>query len=263
MKVSGSRYQTKMIAITREVSPSMSECELTHLPRVEIDIGIARSQHREYQKILTEIGCKVLTLPAEPDLPDSVFIEDTAVVLDELALITRPGAESRRPETHSVAQILQQYRKLAFIEEPGTLDGGDVLHIGETLFVGLSERSNTQGIDQLARIVAPHGYRVEGVELRGCLHLKSGVSVITPDRLLINPAWIETSYFKDMDLIEVDENEPHAASALYVAGSLIYRTSYPRTRHRIEERDITPRIIDFSEFAKAEGGLTCCSLIFT
>jgi dimethylargininase len=212
---------------------------------------------------LKEVGCEVITLPAEPDLPDSVFIEDTAIVLDELAIITRPGAASRRPETKSVAPILEKYRNLASIEAPGTLDGGDVLHIDKTIFVGRSARSNSQGFDQLKSIAEPYGYQVIGVEIRGCLHLKSGVNVIAPDTLLINLEWIDSNLFKKMKLIEVDEGEPHAASALFVADSLIYRASYPRTQERIEKQNIVPRIIDFSEFTKAEGGITCCSLIFT
>lgn len=252
-----------MIAIVRNISPSMNECELTHLQRVEIDLDIARSQHQEYVKVLTEFGCEVITLPAEPDLPDSVFIEDTAIVLDEFAIITRPGAESRRSEPESVIPILEKYRQLAFIEAPGTLDGGDVLHIGKTLYAGLSARSNPRGIEQLTQIAAQHGYNVETVEIRGCLHLKSGVSVIAPDTILINPNWVDVTKFKEMKFVEVDDDEPHAASAMFVVGNLIYRASYPRTRDRIERHGFNPRIIDFSEFAKAEGGLTCCSLIFT
>ncbi len=144
-----------LIAITREVSRSIAQCELTHLSRVQIDLELARSQHQHYQQALAELGCKVVSLAEQPDLPDSVFVEDIAIVLDECAVITRPGAESRRPETNSVASKLGEYRKLGFIEAPGTLDGGDVLRVDRTLYVGLSGRSNNAAVDQLRALIAP------------------------------------------------------------------------------------------------------------
>lgn len=240
----------------------MGRCELTYLPRVEIDIELARAQHREYEKALEAIGCKIVSLPAEPELPDSVFVEDTAVVLDEVAIITRPGAESRRPETASVAQALRDYRDLIFVQPPGTLDGGDVLKVGKTLYVGSSSRSNRSGMEQLTSAAAPFGYRVVPVPLSECLHLKSAVTQVGPDTLLIDRRLVDASFFPRMDVIDVDDREPLSANALLIGNQVVYSESFPRTRERLEARGIATRHIDVSEVEKAEGGVTCCSLIF-
>ncbi|MBU0490440.1 MAG: dimethylargininase [Chloroflexi bacterium] len=249
------------IAITREVSPAIGRCELTHLDRRPIDVTLAQAQHRQYEECLTALGCRVERLPAEPDLPDSVFVEDTAIVLDELAVITRPGAASRRPETASVARALASYRPLHHIQAPGTLDGGDVLRLGHTLFVGQSGRSNAVGIDQLRALLRPWGYRVEAVPVTGCLHLKSAVAQVAPNTLLINRDWVPDDLWADWDLIDVDPAEPFAANALLVGDGVIYPAAYPATRERLRERGIRVRPVDVSELIKAEGGVTCCSLI--
>jgi len=249
-------------AITREVSPSIQHCQLTHLTRKSIDVEAARLQHSQYQRCLAKLGCDVHCLPVEPDLPDSVFVEDTAVVLDELAVITRPGPESRRPETASVAKALKPHRELRPIESPGTIEGGDVMQIGKKLFVGLSGRTNAVGIEQLRAHVLPLGYTVEGVELKGCLHLKTAVCPVASNTLLINRAWIDTGAFADMELIDMDPSEPFGANALWVGQAVIYPLAYSATQKRMEDRGIIVATVDASELAKAEGGVTCCSLIF-
>ena len=251
-----------LIAITREVSPRIAECELTHLAREPIDVARARAQHHQYEKLLTELGCKLTRLPVEPELPDSVFAEDTAIVLDELAVITRPGAESRRAETNSVAGVLKPYRKLFHIEPPGTLDGGDVLHVGKAVYVGQSKRSNREGIEQLHRILANFGYRVVPVPLHDCLHLKSAVTQAAENTLLINRAWTDAAMFRGFRLIDVAPSEPFAANSLLVGNTVIYSEAFPKTRERLEVQGIRVRTVDASELAKAEGGVTCCSLIF-
>jgi len=248
---------TMLIAITRGVSPSIGRCELTHLPREPIDLVRARAQHRRYEEALASLGCEIHRLPAEPTMPDSVFVEDTAVVLDELAIITRPGAASR-----TVAEALRPYRRLFQIEPPGTLDGGDVLRIGKMVFVGLSRRTDRAGIEQLRDLLDPFGYVVKGVRVKGCLHLKSAVTQVAEETLLINPAWVNAGAFGAMELIEVDPSEPFAANALLVGETAVYPAAYPRTVERLGAHGIRVRIIDISELAKAEGGVTCCSLIF-
>ena len=251
-----------LIAITREVSPRIAECELTHLAREPIDVARARVQHHQYEELLTELGCKLTRLPAEPELPDSVFVEDTVIVLDELAVITRPGAESRRAETASVADALKPYRKLVYIQAPATLDGGDVLRLEKTLYVGLSQRSNREGIEQLHRILANFGYRVVPVPLHDCLHLKSAVTQVADKTLLINREWVDDRVLDFFKLIDVDSSEPFAANALLLGNTVIYPEAFSKTRKRLEAQGIDVQMANVSELAKAEGGVTCCSLIF-
>ena len=250
------------IAITRAVSPALARCELTHLERTNIDLELAAAQHRQYVETLVALGCEVHQLPAEPDLPDSVFVEDTAVVLDELAIITRPGAASRQPETVSMAAALAPYRPLRHITAPGTIDGGDVLRVGNRLFIGLSGRSNQAGLAQMRALLEPSGYSVSGVPVRGCLHLKTAVTQVAPTTLLCNPAWIDAQVFRDYELIEVDESEPFGSNALLVNETIIYADHFPATRRRLEQRGLKVITVPASELAKAEGGVTCGSLIF-
>ncbi|MDD3642289.1 MAG: dimethylargininase [Candidatus Krumholzibacteria bacterium] len=257
------KRKRRMIALTRPVSPSIVRCELTHLARESIDFGLAVGQHGEYESVLADLGCDVRRLPAEPDLPDSVFVEDAAIVLDECAIITRPGAQSRRPETPSVAAALEAYRSLLHrIEEPGTLDGGDLLTVGRTIYAGLSSRSDAGVIEQLRFAAGRYGYRVKPVAVSRCLHLKSAATRVGPGTLLVNRRWVDASLFGEMELIDVDPAEPMAANALLVGGSVVYPAAFPLTRERLEKRGILVRTVDLTELAKAEGAATCCSLIF-
>ena len=251
-----------LTAITRAVSPAIVNCELSFIPRQPIDLQIAREQHRTYEQLLEKLGASVLTLPAEPALPDSMFVEDPAIVLDELAVIFPLGTESRRPEAASLAQAISKFRKLEYIALPGTMEGGDILHIGRKLFVGLTKRSNDEGIRQLAAILAPHQYEVVAVSVTGCLHLKSAVTCLGRDVLLANRAWFDPAPFSVYDWIDADPAEPHAANALALGGTIIFPASFPRTRARIEARGFHVTPLDISELQKAESGLTCSSLIF-
>lgn len=249
------------IAITRKISPAIGNCELTHLPRRSIDLALAEQQHFAYENCLESIGCKVLSLPAEPALADSVFVEDVALVFPELALITRPGAESRRAEAESLTAALRPHRSLHFITAPATIDGGDVMRIGKKLYVGQSTRTNSQALEQLCAIVGPLGYEVLGVNVAGCLHLKSAVSQVSEDTVLINPNWVDAVVFRPLHSICVALAEPFAANALLVGETVIYPSAFPETRRRLEEHGIPLAVIDVSELAKAEGAVTCCSLI--
>ena len=251
-----------LIAITREVSPAIERCELTHLARSPIDVGLARRQHDAYEQCLVEAGCTVRRLPAGDDMPDSVFIEDTSVVFDELAIVTRPGAASRRVETPVVAEALRKFRTIHCIEAPATLDGGDVLVVGRTVFVGRSGRTNDAGIEQMRRILQPFGYTTCGVDVRGCLHLKSAVTTVGDGRLLLNPEWVQPSDFAAFPVVSVDPTEPFGANALRVGDRLIYSAAFPQTRCRLERCGLNVVTVDVSETAKAEGGVTCCSLVF-
>ncbi len=252
-----------LTAITRELNAAIGNCELTFLPRVEIDAALALRQHQQYETELSALGCEVVTVPTKPGLADSVFIEDTAIVLDEIAVMCRPGTKSRRPEVAGVEDVLRQYRTIASIQSPGTLDGGDLLRIGKVIYAGLSTRSNQSGIEQLRRIVADYGFSVETVESTKCLHLKSAVSEVAPGLLLINSDWISRSAFKDCELIDVDTEEAHTANALRLGRHLIYPSSFPRTLEKLVARGIEVIPVDLSELQKAEGAVTCCSLIIT
>jgi len=251
------------IAITRRVSPAFARCELTHLARTPIDLRRAAEQHERYEECLRGLGCEVLSLAAEPELPDSVFVEDAALVLEEAAVLTRPGAESRRGETESLARALAPYRKLLRIEAPGTLDGGDVLRLGRRLYAGRTSRSNREGIAQLATLVAPYGYTVVPVEVRGCLHLKTAVTQVAENTLLINSRMVERASFGAAEFVEVDPGEPHAGNALLLDQTVVYPAANEKTRRRLEERGIKVAALDVSEVLKAEGGVTCCSLVFS
>lgn len=255
------RGATAFIALVRRVSERLAQCELMQLERVPIDAARAVRQHEAYVEALASLGARIEWLPALPEHPDGVFVEDTAVVLPELAVITRPGAASRQAEVDSTARVLAQYRPLQRIVAPGTLDGGDVLRLGGTLFVGLSARTNRAGVEQLQAAVSGHGYAVRGLPLQGCLHLKSAVSALGADRVLINPHWLDPEAFADCEIIEVDEAEPAAANVLTVSGTTLVSSRYPRTAARLRAAGVEVRVLEVDELHKAEAGLTCMSLI--
>ena len=250
-----------MIAFTREVSPAIERCELTHLPRVPIDLHRAREQHAAFERTLESLGCDVRRLPPNPDLPDAVFVQDTAIVLNEIAVLARPGAVSRRPEVTSVAEALAAHRPLRSIEAPGTLDGGDIVRLARDVFVGQTARTNADGVRQLRNLLRPFGYTVHGMAVTGCLHLQSAVTPIADRGLLVNRAWIDPALFGDVEVIDIDPSEPFAANALRVGDDVVYPTGFPRTRARLAALGLQVVDVDLSELAKAEAGVTCCCLL--
>ena len=249
------------LAITRAVSPSLANCELTYVQREPIDYPRAVAQHRAYADLLRQLGLTVVELAADPALPDCCFVEDIAVVLDEVAVLTRPGAPSRRGETAAVASALQAYRPLVHLEAPARIDGGDVLVLGKRILVGLSNRTDAAGLRAFDEAVRPHGYTVEPVAMQGCLHLKTAVTAAAPGLLLVNPEWIEAAPLRGLDQVTVDAAEPWAANVVSVAGSVIAAAGFPRTADRLRARGLDVRTVDVSEFQKAEGGVTCKSLL--
>ena len=251
-----------LTAITRQVSPALAACELSFIPRQSIDLRVAREQHHAYEQLLSGLGAHVVSLPAEPELPDSMFVEDPALVLDELAIIFPLGTETRRREAASIAAALSPFRTIAHVQLPGTIEGGDILRLGQKLFVGLTARSNAAGIAQLATLVAPYNYEVVGVPVTGCLHLKSAVTSLGNDTLLANRAWFDSSFFDGFEWVDVDPAEPHAGNALALSGTIIFPASFEHTRARIAARGFHVTSLDISELQKAESGLTCSSLLF-
>jgi len=249
-------------AITRAVSPAIGRCELHLLPRVAIDLARAEAQHQAYERCLEELGLAVTSLPAEPDLPDSVFVEDPAVVLDEVAVMTRMGALSRRPESAGLAEALRPYRPLRWMEEPATLEGGDVLRAGRCLFVGVSARSNAAGIEHLRAATREFGYRVTPVKIRGCLHLKSACTLLDAETIVANREMLDMEPLADFRVIDVAAEEPWAGNTLAIDGVVLIPESYPRTADKLAQAGYRVRTLDISELMKAEAGLTCSSLIF-
>ena len=248
------------IALTRAVSPSLAACELTYLARSPIDVRLAEAQHAEYERALAMCGWEVRRLPAGADMPDAVFIEDTAIVLDEIAILTRPGAPSRQTEVEAVAAALAGLRPLARVSATGTIDGGDVLVVGRSIFIGCSSRTNLEAIEEVRRLTAPHGYRVTPVAVAGYLHLKSAVTSVSDKTLLVNPHWAPAEV-RAFDCIEIHPDEPHAANVVRTGQRLLAAAAHPRTRERLETRGFAVMAVDVSELAKAEGALTCCSLL--
>jgi dimethylargininase len=235
---------------------------LTHLERQSIDLERARSQHRAYCTALVELGCRIREIEELPDYPDSVFVEDSALVFDELAILTRPGAESRRGEVQSVAEALSPYRTIERITAPATLDGGDVIVVGSLVLVGRTSRTSSTAIGQLETLLHPHGYQVIEIEVTGCLHLKTAATAIAEDALLVNPEWVDVADFGALETVSIDPREPFAANSVRIASGLLYSSCYPHTLDRLKALGLDPELVDASELSKAEGALSCCSLIF-
>jgi dimethylargininase len=245
----------------RGVPPTLARCELSFREREPIDLERALAQHAAYAALLRSLGLEVLELPADPAFPDCCFVEDVAVVLDEVALLTRPGAPSRRGELAAVEAALARYRPIETTLAPATLDGGDVLRVGHTLYVGRSARTNEAGIARLAALAEPLGYRVVPVAVTGCLHLKSAVTALDQERVLVNRAWLDRAAFRGLELVDVAPEEPGAANVLRVAGLVIAHAGFPRTLERIAALGYAIRPLDVSEFLKAEAAVTCKSLL--
>ena len=252
-------------AFTRAVSPKLAECELTHLDRVAIDPRVAELQHAAYEQALAEAGFDLIRLPDLPDHPDAVFVEDNALLLGGHAVILRPGAASRASETPSTAAGLEPHFEVHRLQT-GFADGGDVLRIGQTIYVGRSTRTDAIGIAELGRIATPLGFRVIEASLRDCLHLKTGATLAGRDAsgtpvLLFNPRCIDPAQFTGVEPLAVDEHEPAAANCLRVGEKLILPAGNPRTAEALRTRGFEVIEIDVSEPQKAESGVTCMSLI--
>lgn len=249
------------IAITRDVARSIVRCELTFLDREPIDFERADAQHRAYVDRLEAAGLEVVRLPADEGCPDCCFVEDAAVVLDEVAVVTMPGAASRRAELGPVEEALRRFRRCERVALPATIDGGDVLQVGRRLFVGLTQRTNREGVEALRSLVAPHGCEVAGVPVPGCLHLKSGVTALDDETLIVNPAWVDPASFPGFRVVTVAAGEDGAANVLRVRGEVWMHAGFVRTRAAVEALGHRVVAVDVSEFLKAEAGLTCKSIL--
>jgi dimethylargininase len=245
----------------RGVPASLLHCELTHLERQPIDLDRAEAQHAAYVGLLRSLGLEVVELPPDAAFPDCCFVEDVAVVLDEVALLAMPGAPSRRGESEAVAEALGRFRALERTVLPATLEGGDVLRVGRTLFVGRSARTNAAGVARLGEVAGARGYRVVPVDVSACLHLKSAVTALDDHRILASPRWIDLSAFQGLEIVPVADDEPGAANVLRVREAVVAHPGFPRTLERVAALGYDVRPLDVSEFLKAEAALTCKSLL--
>jgi dimethylargininase len=250
------------MAITHLPSPRMEEYEHTYVGAQAIDLDVALRQHTGYCDALRACGAEVTVLDVNRDMPDCVFVEDTALVLDEIAIMTSPGALSRRDEPLAIETALRPYRSIEHIRLPGTIDGGDIVVSGHAIYVGASTRTNAAGIDALRAIVAPFGYTVTAVPVTGCLHLKTACSALPDGRFLVNPAWIDVAPLPPGSLLPVPASEPWAGDVLVIGERIISADAFPRTAELLERAGWEVVPVRVSEFAKAEGGVTCLSLVF-
>jgi dimethylargininase len=249
-------------ALINRPSAALSDCELTFLERRAIDVGRARRQHAAYAEALRASGVHVDALRVNTRCPDGVFVEDVAVILDELAVIASPGSPSRRVETFAMGQAISKYRGTAAIAPPATLEGGDVLRVGRTLFVGLSARTNREGVEAFRAIVGPLGYSVIPIDVHGCLHLKTCITALDDETCLLNRRWLNVTPFEGLRLIDVALREPWAANVLRLPSGLLMNAACPETVESVRKLGYPVRVLDISEFGKAEAGLTCMSLLF-
>ncbi len=224
------------------------------------DLALALEQHDAYVRCLESLGVNVEVLPAAPGFPDACFVEDTAVVVRETAVISRPGAPSRTGETEHIEGALAAHRPLARIKAPGTLDGGDILQVGKRFFIGVSDRTNEEGARQLAAILAGHGYRSDIIHVAAGLHLKSSLNFVGEDTMLVTADFAGHPAIGDYRQIVCPEGEEYAANTLLMNGTLIMPTGYPRTKALLKALGLPIVEIDTSEYRKMDGGLTCLSL---
>lgn len=236
---------------------------MLHVPRQEFNIETATRQHAAYIAALAAAGVIVTVLPEEPELPDSTFVEDAVIMLDEAAVICRLATASRAPEAERIEHEIARFRPIYRIVGPGTIEGGDVLRIGKTIYVGISGRTNKEGIRQLDKIVRRYGYQVVEVSVTGCLHLKTGVTSPAEDVLIANADWIDLSPFGCFEILRVPVTEPWGANTLAINGEVLVAESSPLTADLLEAKGLRVKRLGISEFQKAEAGLTCLSVLYS
>ena len=246
-------------ALVRAPSSRLAEGIVTHLRRAPVDVTQARAQHAAYADTLAACGWMIRNAPAAEDCPDSVFVEDMVVVCEDLAVLTRPGAEARRAEVAGVAGMIRSLGlRSASIREPGTLDGGDVLQVGRTVYVGRGGRTNSAGIRQLRALLSPLGRTVIAVPLGKVLHLKSAVTALPDGTFLLLPHLVPAGLFPAVRPVEEEAGchvVPLGADRVLIAASA------PRTAELLDDAGFTPVVVDISEFEKLEGCVTCLSVL--
>jgi dimethylargininase len=264
-----------LAALVRKVSPRLAEAELTFASRRPIDAAVAAAQHAGYTQALRGLGLTLVWAPPAPAHPDGVFVEDAAVVVDELAIVTRPGAASRRGEVAPVGETLAaRGYELAAIEAPATLDGGDVLRLGTDVLVGLGARTNRSGLEALTVLLGPRGHRVHGVAVRRALHLKTAATALPDATVVVVPSWLaapvgpgagpsasmaELATRAGFEILAAPE--PAGANLLVVGDAVLVSASAPRTAELVAARGFDPMVVDIDQFERAEAGVTCLSVL--
>lgn len=247
-------------ALVREPSPRLAEALLTYRDRTPIDVDRAHAQHAAYRRLLDALGLEVVVAPPSPDHADAVFVEDAVVIVDDLAVLTRPGAASRRAEPETLAPMLHD-RGLSVtrIEAPGRLDGGDVLAVDDVAYVGIGSRTDAAGAALLAAAIAPQARRVVEVPVDGALHLKTAVTALPDGALIGVPDWFGAAAFGGREVLAAPEAS--GANVLVVGATVVVSASAPRTASLIAGRGMDVEVVDIGEFEKAEAGLTCLSVL--
>jgi dimethylargininase len=253
--------QRPIRAICRGVPATFDRALVQARPAEPIRVDVARRQHRAYVEALRSFGLEVTVLPAAPEFPDCCFVEDCAVYAAGVALITRPGAVARRGEEGSVANALQRYARVERMTDPATLDGGDCLRVGKRWYVGRSGRTNAAGVHRLRQVFEPLGFAVTEIPLGPILHLKCVCSALSENRMLLAEGSILPEVFGDVHIVSVPAEEAYAANCLCVDGTVLLAAGFPATRRVLEAEGFTVREVDTSEMRKADGSLTCMSIL--
>ena len=253
---------SNLVAVTNVPSPLLYLGVRTFADEAAVDYAVALREHEQYRDALRRCGCRVISLEVNRDHPDSVFVEDTALVLDEVAIMMSPGAASRRDEPRAIEQTLREYRHIVRVESPATIDGGDIVLSGRQLYAGESQRTNVAGISALATLSRGFGYNVTSIPVFGCLHLKSACSALPDGRFLVNADWIDVSPLPSQRLLHVPDSEPWAGDVLVIGERIIVSDAFPETIELLARQGWEVVPVAVSEFAKVEGGVTCLSLVF-
>ena len=249
-------------AITRKPGQNFAQGLTTAKNTAAPDYDLVLKQHAAYVETLESIGLDVIVLDALPDFPDAHFVEDTAVVTADVAVITNPGADARKGEEESIARVLEGYRKIERIRAPGTVDGGDVLQVGNHFFIGQSQRTNEAGAAQLGRILQKYEYTWTVIPVGAGLHFKSSVNYVGSNTLIVTDDFVRHEGLSAYNRILVDGAESYAANTLYINEHLLMPSGFPGTRKKLEKLGFKIIELDATEVRKMDGGLTCLSLRF-
>lgn len=250
-----------MLAITHTVPDCFHRCVTTHIDKTKPDLSRAREQWESYCQALRDAGCGVHVLEANSHLPDAPFVEDTGVMVGEVFIAARMSAPTRSSETQAVIAHLAETHQITRLSPPAYLDGGDVLMLHENFFVGLSGRTNRAGFLQFKEIVNSLGFQAAPVQVTGCLHLKTAVTAVDQETVILNPGWVDPRLFSDYRVLKVPSSEPFSANLLRVKSHLFVAAGHPRRDDLLNQNGFDFQTIDISELEKAEAGLTCLSIL--